>query len=182
MTDSLALPDDDGTRGLAVAKPENDDQLTHIAVGLNTYTVLLSGRDTAGEHAIVDMLIPPGGGPPPHRHDFEETFYILDGEIAVMLRDDDPVTAHAGATVNVPANAPHWFANRSDRPARVLLIVAPAGLEEYFVAIGDSVPTRTSPAPTLTAAEQQERRQRSIELESAYRIENLGFPPENETT
>jgi hypothetical protein len=34
------------------------------------------------------MLVPPGGGPPPHRHDFEEMFTILDGEIELTFRGE----------------------------------------------------------------------------------------------
>ena len=64
-----ALPHDDLTRGLAVATPDDPD-LLHLAVVGDTYTVLLSGEQTAGRFALIDMLIPAGGGPPPHRHDF----------------------------------------------------------------------------------------------------------------
>jgi hypothetical protein len=64
-----ALPEDDLTRELAIARPE-DPALVHLAVVGDTYTVLFSGEQTAGRFAMLDMLIPPGGGPPPHRHDF----------------------------------------------------------------------------------------------------------------
>ena len=58
-----ALPDDDLTRGLAVARPDDPD-LLHLAVVGDTYTVLLSGEQTAGRFTLIDMLIPAGGGPP----------------------------------------------------------------------------------------------------------------------
>lgn len=177
-----AIPEDDGTRGLAVARPDADDQLTHLAVAGSTYTILVSGRDTADRHAVIDMLVPPGGGPPPHRHDFEETFHVLDGEITVMLRDNDPITAGAGVTVNVPANAPHSFSNTSDQPARLLCVVSPPGLEGYFAAFGDPVPSRTSAAPKLTDAEQQHRRQRAIAIAARYRIVNLASASDKELT
>jgi hypothetical protein len=38
--------------------------------------VLLTGEDTAGRDTRVDRNVPPGGGPPPHRHDFEEMFTV----------------------------------------------------------------------------------------------------------
>jgi len=41
----------------------------------------VSGEQTGGRYSLIDMLVPPSGGPPPHRHDFEEMFTILDGEI-----------------------------------------------------------------------------------------------------
>src|SRR5881227_1536400 len=73
-----ALPEDDRAREPAIARPADPD-LLHLAVVGDTYTVLLSGEQTAGRLAMLDMLIPPGGGPPPHRHDFEECFRVLEG-------------------------------------------------------------------------------------------------------
>jgi quercetin dioxygenase-like cupin family protein len=100
-----ALPEDDRTREPAIARPE-DPALMHMAVVGDTYTVLLSGEQTAGRFAILDMLIPPGGGPPPHRHNFEECFRVLEGSLEVWVRDLPPVRLEAGDTANIPANAP----------------------------------------------------------------------------
>src|ERR1700735_4181357 len=72
-----SIPPDDLMRILIVAR-SNDQNLPHIGLVGDTYTILLAGRDTAGRLCLVDMHIPPGGGPPPHRHDFEETFIILE--------------------------------------------------------------------------------------------------------
>src|SRR5271167_2251265 len=84
---SVALiPPDDLRRQLANAQPDTDRDIPHIGVVGDTYTILLSGKDTAGRFCLIDMHIPPGGGPPPHRHDFEETFTLLEGELAVIFR------------------------------------------------------------------------------------------------
>jgi uncharacterized cupin superfamily protein len=96
------------------------------------------------------MHIPPGGGPPPHRHDFEETFIILDGELELSFRGESLV-AKARETVNVPANAPHQFHNGSSEAARLLCLCAPSGQEEFFAAVGIPVATRTEPPPKLDA-------------------------------
>ena len=65
-TSTLAA--DDPTRELAIARSD-DEALVHLAVVGDTYTVLLSGEQTGGRFAMLDMLIPPGGGPPrPARH------------------------------------------------------------------------------------------------------------------
>ncbi|HEX7565482.1 MAG TPA: cupin domain-containing protein, partial [Bradyrhizobium sp.] len=71
-----ALPPDDASRKLTVANPD-DAAMGHISVAGGTYTILVTGKDTGGRYCLIDMLIPPGGGPPPHRHDFEEMFTIL---------------------------------------------------------------------------------------------------------
>jgi quercetin dioxygenase-like cupin family protein len=60
--------------------------MRHISVAGGAYTILVSGEETGDRYCLVDMLVPPGGGPPPHRHDFEEMFTILDGEIELNSR------------------------------------------------------------------------------------------------
>src|SRR6202051_1679738 len=97
------------------------------------------------------MHVPPGGGPPPHRHDFEEMFTVLDGEIELTFRGVSTVAA-AGVTINVPANAPHVFRNVSEQPARLLCLCSPAGQEEFFTEVGVPVAQRTEAPPPLDEA------------------------------
>ena len=167
---------DDPARELAVARAD-DDALVHLAVVGDIYTVLLSGEQTDGRFAMLDMLIPPGGGPPPHRHDFEECFRVLTGSIEVHLRDLPPVRLRAGDSANIPANAPHAFRNTADAPARLLCTVAPAGLERFFAEFGDPVATRTSPAPELSDAERRNRLERGAAKAPDYGIEMLAPGP-----
>jgi quercetin dioxygenase-like cupin family protein len=165
------VPADDGTRSLTVADPD-DTTLRHLAVVGDTYTILISGAQTAGRYALIDMLVPAGGGPPPHRHDFEEMFHVLDGEIEVTIRGET-TAATAGMTVNVPALVPHAFRNATGQAVRLLCGVSPAGLEEYFAAFGDPVPSRTAPAPTLSEHEMGERMATAAALAAQYRIDML---------
>ncbi len=53
---------DNGRRDLLLARPDNE-HLRHLAVVGNTYTILVMGDDTAGRYALIDMYVPPGGGP-----------------------------------------------------------------------------------------------------------------------
>jgi quercetin dioxygenase-like cupin family protein len=110
------IPPDDLNRHLAVAGSD-DPNVPHIGLVGNTYTILLTGKDTAGHYCLIDMHIPPGGGPPPHRHDFEESFTVLEGEIDATFRGEHS-TIRAGQVINIPANAPHQFRNNSQKPAR----------------------------------------------------------------
>lgn len=172
MTDQVpSIPADDPSRQ-SVHLSADDADLKHVSVAGDTYTILLGGKDTAGRFTLIDMLVLPSGGPPPHRHDFEETFIMLDGEIEVTFRGQSS-RLRAGETANVPANAPHFFRNVSDRPARMLCICSPAGQEEFFLAVGDRVPSRTSPPPELDEDEQQKRVAKAIELAPRYRTELL---------
>jgi quercetin dioxygenase-like cupin family protein len=169
------IPSDDPARKLAIARPE-DPALTHLAVVGDTYTVLLSGEQTGGRFAMLDMLIPPGGGPPRHRHDFEECFRVLEGSLEVHVRELPPVRLEAGESANIPANAPHSFRNPAKAPARLLCTVTPPGLEKFFAEFGDPVPTRTSPSPPLSDAERQERLRRAVVKAPEYGMEILPPP------
>jgi uncharacterized cupin superfamily protein len=118
------------------------------------------------------MLIPPGGGPPPHRHDFEESFIVLEGEIEATFRGAKMV-ASAGQTLHIPANAPHQFHNQSDRAARLLCICSPAGQEEFFVKVGVPVATRTTPPPKLDEKTEAEFIVKARALAPEYKTELL---------
>jgi quercetin dioxygenase-like cupin family protein len=163
------IPADDSSRKLSVADPDAPE-MRHIALAGGAYTILLAGEETGGRYCLIDMLVPPGGGPPPHRHDFEEMFTILEGEIELTFRGEAH-KAGAGTTVNIPANAPHAFKNVSDRPAHILCMCSPPGQEEYFMAVGDPVASRASPPPKLSPAELTERRERAKALAAQYRTE-----------
>jgi quercetin dioxygenase-like cupin family protein len=91
--------------------------------------VLLRSEETHGELAAVELG--GRGRPPLHRHDFDETFYVLEGELTFQL-DGEVVTRRAGELAFAPRGIPHTYANLSGAPARVLLIVTPAGFERYF--------------------------------------------------
>jgi quercetin dioxygenase-like cupin family protein len=171
-----AIPPDDPHRQLAVARPDEDQSLPHLGVVGDTYTILLSGDDTAGRYTLIDMHVPPGGGPPPHRHDFEEMFTVLDGEVELTFRGEHMV-ARAGQTVNVPANAPHAFTNASGQPARLLCMCSPSGQENFFRQVGAPVATRTEPPPPLDEAVEAAFIAQSRALAPQYSTELLPPPP-----
>ncbi len=107
-----------------------------IAVVGDVYRFLAIGDDTNGKYAMWEAIVPPGGGPPPHVHSREEEgFYILEGEITFTV-NGEKIVATAGMFANVPVGTPHSFKNESDRPAKMLISVAPAGLEQMFIEVG----------------------------------------------
>lgn len=96
-------------------------------------------------------------------------FHILEGEIEFTFRGEQ-TTAHAGETVNIPARAPHHFTNVSTADARMLTMLTPPGLEEFFALWGEPLPNRTdAPDPTQTG----DRLQRGAALSPRYHNENL---------
>ena len=165
------IPSDDLARKLVVSNTD-DPQQKHIGLVGDTYTILLTGKNTAGRYCLVDMHIPPGGGPPPHRHDFEESFTVLEGEIDATFRGEK-VTVPAGETIQIPANAPHQFTNSTNQAARLLCICSPAGQEEFFLEVGVPVATRTTQPPKLDAKEQAAMTAKANELAPKYRTELL---------
>ena len=90
--------------------------------------VAATRQSTQGALTVMQTEI--RGGPPLHVHQREdESLYILDGDLTVRCGDD---TFHAGpgSFVFLPRNLPHTFSAR--RPATVLLIAVPGGIDEYF--------------------------------------------------
>jgi quercetin dioxygenase-like cupin family protein len=107
-----------------------------IAIVGDVYRFLATGAETGGAYASFEALVPPGGGPPPHVHTREaESFYVLEGEVTFRA-GDETVRAGAGTFVHLPPGLAHSFRNESDAPARMIITVTPAGLEEMFFEVG----------------------------------------------
>lgn len=171
-TEPPTIPPDDHKRSLTLAQPDRDQTLPHIGLVGDTYTITVTGEETNGRFCVIDMHIPPGGGPPPHRHDFEETFILLEGEMAATFRGQT-LTVRAGETLHIPANAPHQFHNASAAPIRLLCVCSPAGQEQFFVEVGVPVATRTTPPPKLDEKEQAAFIEKVKALAPKYRTELL---------
>lgn len=107
-----------------------------IGVVGDVYRFLATGEETDGRYALFEALVPPGGGPPPHVHSREEEgFFILEGEITFTI-NGERVVATAGMFANMPVGTPHSFKNESNKPAKMLISLAPAGLEKMFFEVG----------------------------------------------
>ena len=172
ISNTVAIPSDDPRRKLVVANPDNSNA-QHLGVVGDTYTILLSGMDTAGRFTLIDMHVPPGGGPPPHRHDFEETFILLDGELQATFRGEKRIVRAGETSQHSSVNAPHQFHNASSKPVRMLCICSPAGYEEFFKEVGTAVAKRTTPPPKVDAAQEAAFIKKVIELAPKYRTELL---------
>jgi mannose-6-phosphate isomerase-like protein (cupin superfamily) len=165
------IPADDPARTLTVIDPDNP-QARHISVVGDTYTILVSGDQTDGRYCLIDMLVPDGSGPPPHRHDFEEMFSLLEGELEFTFRGKSQ-TVKAPTTVNIPANAPHVFKNTSGKTVHMLCMCAPAGQEEFFMSVGVPVSSRDAPPPAVSKEEKAGKGKLAKQLAPKYRTELL---------
>lgn len=94
--------------------------------------VLLRSEQSGEQIAVMDNTVGTGfPGPPLHHHDFDETFYVLEGELTFQLKDE-LFTRTRGELAFAPRGIAHTFANLSGSEARTLIICTPAGFERYF--------------------------------------------------
>lgn len=92
----------------------------------------LTSADSAGALAAMEITIPPRTLVKPHSHSREDEFtVVLSGTVGARV-GDDVVQAEAGASMVKPRDIPHAMWNAGVEPARVLEILSPGGLEDYF--------------------------------------------------
>ena len=133
-----------------------DDQSGHYAPAPPVAAVLLTGEESDAVVSATTILVPSRHpGPPLHAHDFDEAFYVLDGELTFQIADS-LVTKGAGELCFAPRNTAHALANHSDTDARYLLICTPAGFERHWArvaaeATGTEPPQwANQPSPEIT--------------------------------
>ena len=144
-----------------------------IAVVGDVYRFLATGEETEGRYAIWEALVLPGGGPPPHTHSREEEgFYVLEGDITLWV-GDKRLAVSAGMFANMPVGVEHAFKNESSKPARMLISIAPAGLEKMFFEVGVPMPAGATTAPATT----KEEIAKLLQIAPRYGIEMR--PPQN---
>jgi uncharacterized cupin superfamily protein len=156
---------------ISILDPHAGPTVSHAG---GTYRVVVSGEQTNQAYAVIYMLVPPHSGPGPHAHPtIQETFYILEGEVVVRSETQTHV-AKKGAVVTIPlGGAVHNFTNEGTVPAYLLCVVAPAGLDSFFLAVGQPV---VAGQPLTTQPPTSEQQQRIGELAKQYGQEV--FPPD----
>lgn len=108
--------------------------------------VLLRSEQTAGVVSMTEIVVPAHtAGPPLHAHNFDEAFYVLEGELIFQIAD--AVTAKGlGGLCFAPRNVAHTLANHHSVPARYLLVCTPAGFERHWARIAAAA-AGTEPPP-----------------------------------
>ena len=95
---------------------------------------LVTGTTTRGLFGLYRMDLPAtGGGPSPHFHrTFQESFFVLSGEVK-LFDGHDWRSTQPGDFVHVPEGGIHGFRNEPGAPASLLIHFAPgAPREAYF--------------------------------------------------
>jgi mannose-6-phosphate isomerase-like protein (cupin superfamily) len=101
-------------------------------------TMLCEARETGGAWSLFEEEVPLGMGPPAHRHDWDEAYYILEGEVDFEI-DGRGVRSSQGDFNYLPRNTVHGFKGASEAPARLLIFAAPAHGSEFFHELNDEV-------------------------------------------
>lgn len=92
---------------------------------------LCDAKDTGGAWSLMEEEIPIGLGPPPHRHDWDEAYYVIEGALDFEI-DGKPARVERGGFTYLPRYTVHAFKGASPCPARVLIFAAPAHSSAFF--------------------------------------------------
>jgi len=92
---------------------------------------LLPAEKTDRNFSLMEVELPKDQGPPPHDHPWDEAYYVLDGDVWFLVDDIEQVFS-AGDFIYAPGGTVHSFRGAGDRPARVLVMDAPATAEGFF--------------------------------------------------
>ena len=152
--------------GVFVLQPREGKTVSVLG---DRYTYKAVGDQTGGAYGLVETTVPAASaGPPPHvHHGEEEAFYVLEGEVTVLI-GDRAVTAAAGSFAFVPRATVHTFSNHSAGDARLLVIISPAGFERAFEEMAEVAPS----------AEQAPDMEGLMAIARKYNLEIAGPPPE----
>jgi quercetin dioxygenase-like cupin family protein len=111
--------------------------------GGNHVTLLLHRDETQGALDVIEVLAQPGGGPPPHRHEFAEWFQVREGELTITQEVEGAIrprqVLRAGQSIYLPPWAWHGTLNLSGAPARFEVVGLPGAMTGYFVQAGVAV-------------------------------------------
>ena len=117
----------------------------YFDVGIGS--VCLSGKDTGGAYCLIEASLAPGIGVPRHTHTREdETYYVLSGELDVIV-GDKLFVLKAGDSLMAPRDIPHQLRNSGSATNHYLLVFSPSGFEGFVMATALPAPDNAA-APT----------------------------------
>lgn len=111
-------------------------------------TLLFQGRAGTDEVSVLDVVLPPHSlGAPPHLHHHEdEYFYILEGEVTMLVGQEER-TAASGTHAALPRELRHGYWNGSNAPAHVLITIAPGRFGQFFLDVAEDLKKRGETDP-----------------------------------
>ena len=130
--------------GKAVVKDPGKAQSIWMLGGL--YEVLVSSDETNGKTTVMHFTIPVGAAPPLHRHDVDETIYVLEGTLNYNI-GGETFEGGPGSIFYIPAGTEENFEPTS--AIKLLVHYEPGGIDKFFAEAGEPATAReVPPAPT----------------------------------
>lgn len=127
---------------------QRDQGASYWVLG-DLYTFKTVSQETNGTYSLMEMIVYPQTGSPPHIHSREdESFFVQSGEIQFQI-DGKTLVATPGTFIYSPRGQTHLFRNVSDQLAKMLCWITPAGLEQFFIEIGTVADDPTAPPPPV---------------------------------
>ncbi|RQG88959.1 cupin domain-containing protein [Natrarchaeobius halalkaliphilus] len=125
---------------------KSESTTEHLHVLGATITITADSDDTDGEFSVKNMLAPPGFENGLHTHEPAEVFHVIDGEMLLYV-DGETQYLKPGMTGYVSAGERHGMRVEGDEVLRVLIVMSPAGAEDFFRAVGEPAADRNLPEP-----------------------------------
>lgn len=123
------------------------DQLPAINPGPGEYVHVMEGQRHGYKNLTIGITETyPGGAPPMHSHDGEESHVLLEGDILYAL-GDTMFTIKAPYMVNIPPGVPHAFKNIGKKTAN-MVVIFPTNIWKYDVL--DFFPFKTDTAQLVS--------------------------------
>jgi quercetin dioxygenase-like cupin family protein len=117
------------------------------------FTYKVVSEDCGGTLAVMEVDIPPGTLVKPHSHAREDEFSLVQAGTVGIRIGDQVLAAEQGSWLVKPRGTPHAMWNTGNEPARVIEIVSPGGLEEYFAKLAPILTEHRTPPEYYQLAE-----------------------------
>jgi quercetin dioxygenase-like cupin family protein len=144
-----------------ITTAQNQNQVKYVPAGTgpmycgpgDKVSFLVTGAESHGSCFIIEGMVAPGGGPPPHVHHLEdETFYILEGT-ATFQAGGQTIHAKPGDCIHIPRGTVHSIKNEGTMPGRALVVISPAsptGMQQFFEESFTPTTDRSASPPLIT--------------------------------
>lgn len=134
-----------------VIRPGQGETLNVLGMPLR---FLCDATDTHGAWSLMEEEIGLGQGPAPHRHDWDEAYFVIDGALDFEI---DGKVSRLGARdfAYLPRNTVHAFKGASQSPAHVLIFAAPAHSSAFFKDVNREVVRIPDDLPKISAIGQR---------------------------
>lgn len=123
----------------AIVVPAGEGDLWSVLGTLITCKV--ASQETDGAYSVVENIVAPQEGPPPHiHHNEDEIFYVVEGEFEIRC-GEETFKATKGALAVLPREVPHSFRNVGVSEGKLLVTITPGGFEQFFAEVSDEIKT-----------------------------------------